>query len=196
MDIHTFSGGYDSNFTYIVEDEGKAILIDPFVDARIDKFLEGVELKYIINTHTHFDHVEGNDHYKKKFGASIVTHEAGSVAADLKVKDRDQLEVGAQKITFLHTPGHTPESMCLLIGKDLFTGDTLFVGKVGGTSTEEQAKQEFDSLQNLMTLQDDIVIYPGHDYGVKPTSSIAREKKENPFILRKDFKDFLWLKQN
>jgi glyoxylase-like metal-dependent hydrolase (beta-lactamase superfamily II) len=85
--------------------------------------------------------------------------------------------------------------MCILIEGNLFTGDTLFVGKVGGTDSEKSAKQEWDSLQKLMNLPEDTVIYPGHDYGVKPKSTVKDEKKDSPF-LQKDFQYFLWLKEN
>ena len=77
------------------------------------------------------------------------------------------------------------------------TGDTLFVGKVGGTSTREQALVEFESLKKLMALSPDIHVWPGHNYGVRPTSTIGEELESNPFILRlNNFDDFFWLKQN
>jgi glyoxylase-like metal-dependent hydrolase (beta-lactamase superfamily II) len=79
----------------------------------------------------------------------------------------------------------------------LFTGDTLFVGKVGGTGYGDDAREEYDSLhQKLMTLPDDTVVWPGHDYGVAPQSTIGHEKETNPFILRPDFQSFVELKRN
>ena len=87
--------------------------------------------------------------------------------------------------------------MCILAGKELITGDALFVGKVGGTSTRESAKQEFESLKKLMTLELDIRIWSGHDYGVNPSSTIGKEIKTNPFCLRlNDFEEFIHLKDN
>ena len=84
-----------------------------------------------------------------------------------------------------------------MIGNALFTGDTLFVGKVGGTDFGKQAKSEYDSLHNkILKLSDDIRIFPGHDYGVAPESTIGNEKKTNPFILCKDFESFVDLKRN
>ncbi|MBW2995419.1 MBL fold metallo-hydrolase [Candidatus Woesearchaeota archaeon] len=182
MKIHQIKGGYDRNFSYLVVSGNEAVLIDPFQDEEIDEKLKNITLKYIINTHSHFDHTEGNDYYKK-FGAEIVGF------------SEDELEFGKTKIKFIHTPGHTNDSMCILIEGNLFTGDTLFVGKVGGTGSEKQAKDEWDSLQKLMKLPDSTIIYPGHDYGVKEKSTVANEKKTNPF-LSKDFKYFLWLKEN
>ena len=107
------------------------------------------------------------------------------------------LRLGNLDLKIIHTPGHTPDGICILVDNKLLTGDTLFVGKIGGTGTEEEARIEYDSLFNkLMKMDDDIEVYPGHDYGVAPTSTIGHERQTNPFILRKDFKDFKWLKDN
>jgi len=182
MKIHIFKGGYDRNFCYLVVDGNEAVLIDPFTDDKIDAKLKKLKLKYIINTHSDFDHTEGNEHYHSKFGGEIIN-------------SGNNLFFGKTKIKIIKTPGHTQDSICILIDKNLFTGDTLFVGKVGGTGSEQSAKQEYDSLHKLMELPEDIIVYPGHDYGVRPTSTIGREKKENPFLQR-DFKDFLLLKRN
>ncbi|MCP5106080.1 MAG: MBL fold metallo-hydrolase, partial [bacterium] len=155
----------------------------------------GLTAEYVINTHTHFDHTGGNKFFMKKKGAKLVTHEKAS--GDLQVEDGETLAVGDITLTFYHTPGHTVESMCILAEKELLTGDTLFVGKVGGTSTREQAKVEFDSLKKLMALPPDTRVWPGHNYGVRPSSTIKDELESNPFILRlNSFEDFMWLKTN
>ncbi|MCK5222789.1 MAG: MBL fold metallo-hydrolase, partial [Candidatus Aminicenantes bacterium] len=100
-------------------------------------------------------------------------------------------------VEFIHTPGHTPDSVCIKAGDNLITGDTLFVGKVGGTYSEEEAKEEFMSLAKLISLPGHIKVWPGHNYGTAPSSTIMNEKETNPFIQRlKNFNDFLWLKQN
>jgi glyoxylase-like metal-dependent hydrolase (beta-lactamase superfamily II) len=117
--------------------------------------------------------------------------------ADVRVADGDILKLGNLELEVIHTPGHTSDSICILAGDKLVTGDTLFVGKIGGTHTEEAARIEYTSLFNkLMKLDDAIEVYPGHDYGVAPTSSIGHERQTNPFLLRKEFKDFMWLKDN
>ena len=89
------------------------------------------------------------------------------------------------------------DSMCVLVDKELVTGDTLFVGKVGGTYSRRDAEVEFASLKKLLELADDIRVWPGHNYGVKPTSTIGEERQTNPFLLRiGDFEAFFWLKEN
>jgi glyoxylase-like metal-dependent hydrolase (beta-lactamase superfamily II) len=102
----------------------------------------------------------------------------------------------------LCTPGHTEDSICVLVkapgepGK-LVTGDTLFVGKVGGTGYGDDARAEYDSLhEKLLRLPDDTEVWPGHDYGVAPSSTIGREKKTNPFLLCESFETFVELKRN
>lgn len=193
------SGG-DRNYGYLVgcEDTKKAAVIDPSPEPKPcykqAKKL-GLTVEYVINTHTHGDHIGGNRFFKKK-GAQLVTH--NSVwESDVQVKEGSTLAVGELKLSFIHTPGHTPESMCVLAGNELMTGDTLFVGKVGGTGTRGQAMVEFKSLKKLMELDPEIRVWPGHNYGVRPTSTIGEELKSNPFILRlNSFDDFLWLKQN
>ncbi len=87
--------------------------------------------------------------------------------------------------------------MCILVGDAVFTGDTLFVGKVGGTDLGEGARTEYDSLhQRLLALPDDTRVYPGHDVGVAPKSTIGHERETNPFLLQLDFEAFVNLKRN
>jgi glyoxylase-like metal-dependent hydrolase (beta-lactamase superfamily II) len=86
--------------------------------------------------------------------------------------------------------------MCILIENKLITGDTLFVGKVGGTDLEEGARLEYESLQQLMQLDENLEVYPGHDFGAQPSSTIGYEKRNNPFILQPTLEDFVHLKAN
>lgn len=200
MIFHQVPSGGDRNYGYLVgcEKTKKSAVIDPSPIPQhcYNKAQElGLTLEYVINTHTHFDHTGGNDFFKQK-DAKLVTHESAYMG-DISVGDGDTLSVGDVILTFIHTPGHTEDSMCILAGNDLATGDTLFVGKVGGTGGHEQAKTEFNSLERLMALPKDTRVWPGHNYGVKPTSTIGEELETNPFILRlNSFNDFLWLKQN
>ena len=97
----------------------------------------------------------------------------------------------------LHTPGHTADSICLLVDDAAFTGDTLFVGKVGGTDLGDGARTEYASLHDvLMKLPDETRVFPGHDVGITPDSTIGRERAENPFLLREDLEAFVDLKRN
>jgi len=133
----------------------------------------------------------------KQTGGQAVAHKKSHFDTPLRVDDGDTLELGSLTLTVIHTPGHTDDSICILGGDKLVTGDTLFVGKVGGTDFGEAARKEYNSLhKKLMTLDDNIEVCPGHDYGVAPTSTIGHERKTNPFILRDSFESFVELKRN
>lgn len=188
----------DRNFAYIVGDEKTkaAALVDPgmggeIVIARIKEL--DLDLKYVINTHLHSDHNHDNKMVADAFGAKIAAYGTFEVP----LKDGDVLELGEVKLEILHTPGHTDADICILAGDKLITGDTLFVGKVGGTDFGAGARAEFESLHRLLdTLDDSVEVWPGHDVGVRPSSTIGDERRENPFLVRTDFDDFLWLKKN
>ena len=115
---------------------------------------------------------------------------------DIEVKDGDIFKLGALELRIIHTPGHCQDGMCILIENKLITGDTLFVGKVGGTDLEEGARLEYESLQQLMQLDENLEVYPGHDFGAQPSSTIGYEKRNNPFILQPTLEDFVHLKAN
>ncbi len=196
------SAGGDRNLSYIVAGESgdEAAVIDPGMQPNAEiSFLEenGFKLNYIINTHDHFDHTGGNSVLSKKTGARIAMHESAHSYHDIELKDGDVLSLGTITLKIIHTPGHTPDSICILAGKDLISGDTLFVGKVGGTGYGCDARDEFESLHNkLMKLHPDTRVWPGHDYGVRPVSTIGDELRENPFLLRDSFESFVELKRN
>ncbi len=191
--------GGDRNFAYLIGDpeSGQAALIDPAHDpamalARAAEL--GLTVVLLINTHGHADHIGGNSHVLKNSPARLVAHG--------NCQDGEELSLGELTLRLIHTPGHTPDSLCVLaefagqVGR-LVTGDTLFVGKVGGTGLGDDARQEHISLhEKLMTLPDDTEVWPGHDYGVRPSSSIAEEKASNPFLLQTSFEDFVNLKRN
>jgi glyoxylase-like metal-dependent hydrolase (beta-lactamase superfamily II) len=105
----------------------------------------------------------------------------------------DEIAVGAQRIRLLHTPGHTPGSQCFLVGDSLISGDTLFIGGCGRVDLPgSDPAQMYDSLVNkLRALPDDTVLYPGHDYAERPTSTIGQEKQRNPYMRFKRLEDFL-----
>jgi hydroxyacylglutathione hydrolase len=201
MIFYQIPSGGDRNYGYLVgcENTKKAAVVDPSPDPLpcYKKAGElGLEVLYVINTHTHSDHTDGNDYFRRKTRARVVSHRS-AYSGDVRVVDGDTLAVGDLVLKFFHTPGHTMDSICVLAEKDLVTGDTLFVGKIGGTGTRESAKIEYESLLRLMKLDPDIRIWPGHNYGVRPTSTIGEELESNPFILRlNNFEEFMWLKDN
>jgi len=199
LQIH--SGG-DRNFSYLIGDETtkQAAIIDPGnpPSAELEALREhGLNLAYIINTHDHFDHTGGNSELKRLTSARTAMYERAHSSHDIGLRDGDILELGSCELRIIHTPGHTSDSICVLAGGELVSGDTLFVGKVGGTGFGRDARDEYESLhEKLMTLPEDTRVWPGHDYGVRPSSTIGLEKRENPFILRTSFEDFVDLKRN
>ncbi|MCK5004687.1 MAG: MBL fold metallo-hydrolase [Candidatus Aminicenantes bacterium] len=200
MIFKQINSGGDRNYAYLIgcENTKLAAVADPSPDPTLlMKEIEKYELDviYIFNTHSHPDHTGGNDYLKKSTGAKIVTFKGGG--GDLEVSDGAVLNAGKVSFEFIHTPGHTQDSVCIKTGDNLITGDTLFVGKVGGTYTEEEAKVEFHSLKKLISFPENLKVWPGHNYGTAPSSTILNEKQTNPFIQRlNDFNEFLWLKQN
>ena len=193
------SGG-DRNYAYLIAngETKEGVLVDPSPDPfivikAIKK--EGVEIKYVINTHSHLDHSGGNEHFRKtRMDKPVIFINCGD---NTEVRDGDALNLSGPVLDFILTPGHTKDSLCIKVDNKLITGDTLFVGKVGGTLDENDAREEFESLKKIMILSPDTEVWPGHDYGTRPYSTIGLELKNNPFIKRlENFNEFLWLKQN
>ncbi len=190
--------GGDRNFAYLVGDETskQGALVDPSYNPQhcIDRASEHhLDLVYLINTHSHSDHTNGNDVIRRKTRAKLVCWGRGG---EVCLGDGEVLSMGGLGLRFIHTPGHTDDSICILVEGHLITGDTLFTGKVGGTDYDQGAHKEFQSLKKLMELPGETTVWPGHDYGTSPSSTIAHEKESNPFILCSNFDEFVNLKMN
>lgn len=199
------SRGFSSNcYLAICEETRDAAVIDPGLDASavlraVEQ--EKVNLKYIINTHGHVDHMAANAAVKNETGADILIHEddAGmltnvmsnlsmfmgmeirSPAASRKLKDGDTIQIGTTvELKVIHTPGHTPGGICLLCGKTLFSGDTLFQQSIGRTDFPGGSlKTLLNSIRTrLLVLPDDTVVYSGH----MPETTIGFERDHNPFL--------------
>lgn len=192
--------GGDRNLAYLIGDEEtrRAAVVDPaFNPGLVLERAEthDLEVIFLINTHDHYDHSDGNEFVLSRTKARLLAGGPDGVA------DGQALSLGRTNLTFIHTPGHSSDSICVLAQEPgdrdkLITGDTLFVGKVGGTGYGPDARAEFESLQEkLMVLPDDTEVWPGHDVGVTPSSTIGREKQTNPFILCETFEDFVHLKR-
>ncbi len=199
MPVKQLQAGGDRNFTYLAFDAGtkKAAVVDPsYGSAILLKHVkdEGLQVEYVINTHSHFDHVQDNDVLLRETGGRLIAWGMPGI------EDGSIIPLGTLQLRILHTPGHTPDSICVLLeGEEvphMFTGDTLFVGKVGGTREKKAAQMEYESLHRLMQLPPETVVWPGHDYGTSPRSTIGRERETNPFLLQRSFEDFLHLKEH
>jgi glyoxylase-like metal-dependent hydrolase (beta-lactamase superfamily II) len=195
------SGG-DRNFGYLLGDRraGQAVLIDPsyapetFVERAREQRLA---VAFILNTHGHPDHVNGNERAVALTGAHVAAHPL--LDPDVAVEDGAELRVGSLRLVCHHVPGHSPDHLAIYEAAHdlLITGDLLFVGKVGGTTTETESTTEWNSLRRLMEMvPDTATIWPGHDYGVRPSSTMAIEKRTNPFLLCRDLDGFLKLKKD
>ena len=173
-------------FTYILGCEAtrEALVIDP--GGEVDRIIEearreGLQIKYILNTHGHWDHTAGNDRLKLLTGASTVRHkQEPGPDIDILLVDEKPFQLGEIVFTVFHTPGHTPGGVCLYAEGQLFTGDTLFVGDSGRTDLPGGHRPTLgSSIRRLMELPDETIVWPGHDYGPTTNSTIGWEKRHN-----------------
>lgn len=189
---------HGDNFSYVIADEatGEAAVVDPSFNAdAIIRLATGQKLsvKYVIDTHGHVDHTAGNDEVRSKFDAKVVAHGLAKIRKDISVEDGDKLTLGAIDVNVIHTPGHTPDGICILVDKKLLTGDTLFVGECGRTDLPGgSAADLYHSLfDKLMKLDDDIEVYPGHDYGEHAYSTMGEEKRTNYVLEMRTLDEFI-----
>jgi glyoxylase-like metal-dependent hydrolase (beta-lactamase superfamily II) len=194
--------GGDRNFAYLLGDReaGQAVLVDPSYSPQVvvqRATDQGLAVTHIINTHGHPDHTEGNAAAVALTGAPIAAHPGAQTQPNIGLSDGQELSVGAFRLRCLHTPGHCEDHLVLHEPtlQLLMTGDLLFIGKVGGTKTEAEARTEWESLQRVLReVPDETTVWPGHDYGARPSSTIGLERRTNPFLLCADVDAFLRLR--
>jgi hydroxyacylglutathione hydrolase len=188
MIIKQLEMGPFDNFSYIVgcEQTRKALVIDPGPDVEriiVEADEAGLKIDTILSTHGHSDHTAGNARLKARTGAGIVMHDLDAnefPQADVRLTDETSLQVGAIIFDVIHTPGHSPGGICLYAQGNLFTGDTLFVGDSGRTDLPGSHRPTLGaSIRRLMRLPDQTIVWPGHDYGPTPSSTIGWEKRNN-----------------
>nr|WP_297395799.1 MBL fold metallo-hydrolase [uncultured Peptostreptococcus sp.] len=190
--------------TYVCYDENTldAVVIDPSLNIDEEKkFIKdnNLNVKYIMLTHGHADHIGDVLELKKMTGAKILAHQDEKEMlndasknmsiqffpvrvefdADIYVTDREKLKLGDHTFSFIATPGHTKGGMCIRLGMDMFTGDTLFAGSIGRTDFYGgDYKQLLKSLKKLSKMENDLAVYPGHG----PASTIGIEKEKNYYM--------------
>lgn len=161
---------------------GEAAVIDPGDDARaiIDALnQDDLKVRYIINTHAHFDHIEANEDLKKETGAKVASHPKENSQPDISLEEGQLLELEDVKIKVMETPGHSEGSISLLVNDKLFSGDLLFSGSVGRTDLPGGSVDALrNSLRKLASLPDNTVVYPGHG----PQTTLKKEKESNPYF--------------
>lgn len=198
MIVHQIQVGSMQNFTYVLEDENtnEGIVIDPSWD--LDKVQElitrnNLKIKYIVNTHHHFDHTLGNESMVEFTGAKIIQHEASELKNDITVKEGDSINFGDSELHVLHTPGHSKDSICLIGDGKIFSGDTLFVGNCGRVDLPGgSAKELYHSLIDVLhKLDDNLTLYCGHNYGPSEVSTIGKEKTTNLVMQKRTEEEFL-----
>ena len=208
MKVHCFTVGslFTNCYLIICQKTEEAAIIDPGFHSqneaeKIFKLIQehSLKMKYIINTHGHPDHICGNSIVKQKFNTPILIHKNDahmlgeksrktaqffgftnpSPEADKLLHDGDTIKIGETILRVMHTPGHTQGSISLLGEKEVFTGDTLFMGSIGRTDFPESSHKAMQhSLKKLAHLPNHFIVYPGHG----PTTTIGEEKVTNPFL--------------
>ncbi len=196
MQVETFTVGmlYTNCYLANCPTTKEAIIIDPGLDFSseakpIIDFIarEGLKVRYIVNTHGHDDHIKGDLVLQQKYNVPICIHPWMSIILDdlrpsvpnVPLEEGSTVAFGNETLKVIHTPGHTPGSICLVGEKLVFTGDTLFAGSIGRTDFEGGSMKEMQaSLHRLKTLPNQLMVYAGHG----GTSLIGQEKRANPFL--------------
>lgn len=194
--------GGDRNFGYLLGDReaGEGILIDPSYDPEsLVARAEGQKLRitHILNTHGHTDHSNGNAAAKDLTGAPVLGGPGHPGPVDRVLHDGERIPFGCYHLLAWHVPGHCPDHLAFRVEEMAagITGDLLFVGKVGGTGSDADARTEWDSLQRLLRdWPEHTTIWPGHDYGARPSSTLGWERETNPFLRCENVTAFIHLK--
>ncbi len=196
--------GGDRNFAYLLGDRDAktCVLIDPsYAPEEVVGRAKAQDLvvSHILNTHGHHDHINGNVKAQELTGAKVAAHPDCPALPDIRLKDDEKLSVGSLEIQVLYTPGHCADHVVFYESTQhiLISGDLLFVGKVGGTGNDEEARIEYNSLRRVLNhCPGHTTVWPGHDYGARPSSTLALELASNPFLQAADPTSFLRMKDD
>jgi glyoxylase-like metal-dependent hydrolase (beta-lactamase superfamily II) len=194
-----------STYTYIIaSSKGReALIIDPVIE-NVQNYIEllnelDLKLVKVIDTHIHADHVTGASKLKLATNCSTLMGEhTPADAVEIKVKDDEIIKIDQIEIKAMYTPGHTSDSYSFLMDNCLFSGDTLLINGTGRTDFQNgSSKDAYNSIFNrLLKLPEDTILYPGHDYNGKESSTIGNEKKFNPRLQVKNVDEYVELMSN
>ena len=194
-----------STYTYLIASaKGReAVIIDPVIE-NVQSYIEllnelDLKLVKVIDTHIHADHVTGASKLKLATNCSTLMGEhTPADAVEIKVKDDEIIKIDQIEIKAMYTPGHTSDSYSFLMNNCLFSGDTLLINGTGRTDFQNgSSKDAYNSLFNkLLKLPDDTMLYPGHDYNGKLSSTIGKEKQHNPRLQVRNVDEYVELMSN
>jgi glyoxylase-like metal-dependent hydrolase (beta-lactamase superfamily II) len=196
------TGGCQSYLVGCVDTCG-AVLIDPEL-AQADRYValaarESLRIRYLVDTHTHADHFSGTRELARRLDVPVVMHRASPAPfVDMRVDDGEMLVVGTLRLRVLHTPGHTRDSMCLVVEDRVFTGDTLLIGGTGRTDlpTGDPEALHASLFERLLKLDPALAVYPAHDYKGQGHSTIAAELAGNPRLQKSGRAEFVEMMRN
>ena len=199
--IQSFEGGYDKNYSYLLTclETISSIIIDASLESRkIEPFIKSRPTAMLI-THSHHDHIKYINEYIEKYPEiKVIGHPKSklnntSESNYLPMSDNSIFKLGSLEIKIIHTPGHYYDSVCFLVKNVIFTGDTLFIGRTGRTlSKGSNISDLYNSVyKKILNLSGDTIIYPGHNYGSKPTMTISENIKISDLLQASGEKDFI-----
>jgi len=194
-----------STYTYVIASaKGReAAIIDPVLE-NVDEYIQllkelDLKLVKVIDTHIHADHVTGASKLKQATNCTTLMGEhTPADTVEIKVKDNELIKIDGLKIKSLYTPGHTSDSYSFLLDNYLFSGDTLLINGTGRTDFQNgSSKDAYNSLfNNILKLPEETLVYPGHDYNGKLSSTIGNEKKFNPRLQVKSVDEYVEIMSN
>lgn len=197
MQLSQWRLGPMANFVYLFANGNEGFLVDPaFEVPRLLREVEtrGARITHILATHGHPDHIQGIEPVKRATGARVAGHESADHPLDVKLHDGEVLSIAGMRVEVIHTPGHRFDSVCYLVdGTHIVTGDTLFVGECGRVDLpgSDVRAMHHTLLVKLAALPGELIVCSGHDYGPKPLSTLAEERRTNYTLKPRTLDEFM-----